>query len=148
MKRLQLNVENEQTSLSLNPHGKFTIEVSDRILFVDGTGPFNEATVREYKKAIHEAVAKLTPKPWAFLGILRAESLFTPEAESELTQVIRWRKEMGMTHVAVALIEVIADRVISAQMSRIYQNVGVDFALFESLDEARAWLESLGYNSQ
>ena len=122
-------------------HGNYTIETENRVLAVDATGPFNEALINEYQLALISSVEALSPEPWVMLVTLHDESLFTPDAESRLTEVIKWRKAMGMNRVGLLFVNTVATHILQSQMSRMYDQAGVEHAFFDNLEDARHWVQ-------
>ncbi len=131
----------------MKPHGTYSIELINRVLFVDATGPFNEDAVKNYSTDLKVFTEKLAPEPWALCAVFRNESLFTPEAEDQLTAVTEWRKEMGMKAVAIIFNEIKGLNILKAQMERIYRRADVPYSFFYDNAEAFSWLAKIGYQA-
>ena len=129
----------------MKPHGIYTIESSGRILFVDATGPFNDEVIRRYLKELMAEIEALAPDPWAMFVIFRNVSLFTPEAERELTAVNKLRKDLGMEFIALVFLDIVGAEILRSQIDRIYESAGVEHAYFDSSAKAREWLAEKGY---
>ncbi|MCP4023037.1 MAG: hypothetical protein GY729_14445 [Desulfobacteraceae bacterium] len=132
----------------MKSHGIYTIELRDRILYVDATGPFNEDAVKEYQKDLTAYIKKLSQHSWALCAVFRNESLFTPDAEEEMMAVTLWRKKMGMKAVAVIFNDIKGLNILKAQMERIYNTADIHHAFFYDSDFSRAfsWLSKMGYD--
>ena len=124
-------------------HGSYTIETTGRILTVEGTGPFNEALVREYRRDLEASVEALSPDPWVMLLTLHDLSLCTPEAEAELDEVLKWRSSMGMTKGGLLFHRTVGTEILKERLTLLYVAAGVEFAFFDHIDDARMWLEDL-----
>ena len=140
-------ISGADSEINLKIHGRYKIETRGRVLSVDATGPYNEEIVYEYRRELIASVEALAPDPWSMLVILHAESVFTPAAEMELTKLIKWRITKGMNKVGLVFIQPIGSEVIESQMSRIYDTAGVEHAYFDTIDNARVWLEDLDKTS-
>ena len=119
----------------------FTIRTIDRVLFVDATGPFNEAVINRYQRELIASVEALSPEPWGMILTLHNESLFTPETEAELIKVIQWRMAFGMTKVGLLTTHIASSDEVKAQMTRMYVAAGVVHAFFDDSNDALDWLK-------
>ncbi len=129
----------------MRPHGTYTIELLGRIILVDAVGPFNDDAVKKYARDLSTFAEKLAPTPWALCAVFRNECLFTPDAEAELTAVTQWRKEMGMSVVAVVFKEVKERTILQAQMERVYKTTDLQYDFFNEKCDALSWLAQKGY---
>lgn len=121
-------------------HGIFEVKVEGNCLFVDATGPFNEELTKHYQSAIEVCIEKLEASSWDQVITLRHLSLFTPEAEAVLINTLVNRKKRGLKNCAVVLIDIEGKSLITHQMHKIYQTAGVKHEFFESIKQAKHWL--------
>lgn len=131
----------------MKPHGTYTIELVGKVLMIDASGPFNDDAVKGYSRDLKEFVEKLAPDPWALCAVFRGESLFTPEAEAELTAITLWRKEKGMKMVAVVFNSIKELSILRDQMARIYEKANIEYGFFNTKHDAFSWLARKGYMS-
>lgn len=124
-------------------HGSFAIRVEGKLLFIDGTGPFNEELVERYKSAIETCIVELEHAPWNQILTLHEMSLFTPRAEEALTQTLINRRSRGLVACAVIIKEESGKGLMEEQMSRCYRRSNVMHQYFDSMEQAKAWLATL-----
>ena len=129
----------------MEPHGTYRIQLLDRVIYVSAKGPFNDDAVKAYSRDLTSSIQTLAPDPWSLCAVFKNESLFTPEAETELTAVTRWRKDKGMHCVAVVLQDIREKVIFQAQMEKIYSTVGVTHAFFDDTASAFSWLAEHGF---
>lgn len=123
-------------------HGIFEVKVEGQLLLVDATGPFNEELILQYEKALETCIKTLEVSEWKQIITLHDFSLFTPEAEKKLTQTLINRKSRGLIACAVVFINVEAEYLIKAQMSRCYNHAGIKHVFTSSINEAKKWHHS------
>jgi hypothetical protein len=121
-------------------HGVYEVKVVEQSLIVDATGPFNQELALHYQASIESCIRTLESMPWSQLIVLHNLSLFTPDAETVLIETLINRKKRGLTKSAVVLVEIEGKSLVIQQMSHAYSEAGVDFAFFDSIDAAKAWL--------
>lgn len=121
-------------------HGSFSIELTDKCMIVDASGPFNKEIVDEYETAIQAAMETLTSKHWGQIIRLHGMSMFTPDAENKLVETVKSRKQHGLKASAILIEDVEAKSLIIQQMSRVYEHCGVNFKFFEGLDDGLTWI--------
>lgn len=124
-------------------HGSFEVKVEGKLLFIDGTGPFNEELVERYKLAIESCILELEREPWNQVVTLHEMSLFTPKAEEMLTNTLINRRTRGLVACAVIIEEDNGRDLMVEQMGRCYRNSGVMHEYFNSLDDALNWIATL-----
>lgn len=121
-------------------HGVFEVKVENNCLIVDATGPFNEELAKHYQTAIDKCIEQLEQTQWYQIIVLHQLSLFTPEAEVLLTQTLINRKQRGLTKSAVVLIDIEGKSLVTQQLGKIYQKIGIEHGFFESINQAQSWL--------
>lgn len=129
----------------MREHGVYTIETHGRILFIDAEGPWNTESVRAYKQDMLEATVSMGSDPWALIAVLHGESLFTPEAEQEMTAMVEWRKRYGMSCAALVSSYSIGRSMVERQFGRIYTETGVSYRFFDTSEQAFEWLKAQGF---
>lgn len=121
-------------------HGVYEVKVDEQSLIVDATGPFNQELALHYQTSIESCIQTLESMPWSQMIVLHSMSLFTPDAEKVLIETLIERKARGLIKSAVVLVEIEGRSLVVQQMSHAYSEAGVDFAFFDSVDAAKAWL--------
>ena len=124
-------------------HGIFTVETTPKRLLVDAKGPFNLETITQYQKAIESAIHELSTSNWTQVVVLHGMSMLTPDAESQLEQVILYRKKHGMFACAVVLVDVEGKGLVTQQFQGIYDRTQTQCMFTESMVEANMWLDDL-----
>lgn len=122
-------------------HGSFRLWTEDQILCADAEGPFNEEVILEFRNALEEHVARLVGSPWGWVSTLHGLSVFTPEAEQAILETVRWRVSKGMRCAANVLMSTEAGDLERVQISRVYDQIGIDYAFFENFEDAAVWVQ-------
>ena len=121
--------------------GHFEIVRDGDLIVVWSSPQFNLEAAREYAAAMAQLIAAMPPR-FGVLAQFDQPPIMGPEVEASMRETARQRAQRGM--VAVAFVT--ADReglsIASGQWSRIYDPIGVPFALFDDLATARAWLHA------
>lgn len=121
-------------------HDHYTIEQSDNVLLVDAKGPFNEETAKNYHHDITQLVEQMSGVPWGSLITFRGNTIFTPDAEQQLTKTTRYRQEKGMIAIAVVILNSAYADIQQMQLQRIYRDCQITFHVFSDTESAKAWL--------
>lgn len=125
-------------------HGSYAIVVSNQVIFVDGRGPFNADSIKEFTRELATIAEKMKTGPWAIQVIYHGDSLLTPEAEEALVTMHQMRVQQGMVALAVVFNNVTAMNILKAQLSRAYDVESIPYRFFINDAEATDWLRSLG----
>lgn len=126
-------------------HGTFKLRQVGRVVIIDSSGPFNDTIVAKYDKDIQKYMDRLMGQDWAMCDIFRKEGMFIPEAEDELRVSTLRHQYYGMKFSAIVLDNVNDKIVLKEQMARVYTNAGIDFAFFDTEEEAYIELVKRGY---
>lgn len=126
--------------MTFEEHGAFKIELVDSLLFVDAQGPFNEELIKRYKADLESKIQALEHASWCQIITLHDMSVFTPEAESALTNTLINRKSRGLIASAVIISDVDYQDLVCSQMSRCYHTARVEHEYFTSLSQAKEWV--------
>lgn len=125
--------------MAFEEHGTFQVKVENGILFVDATGPFNKELVTKYRSALDDCYQVLKNTHWHQIITLHKTSLFTPEAATELTESLKYRKKIQLDRCAVVIKSEI-ENIVKDQMSRCYDTARVTHQYFDALEDAKAWV--------
>ena len=120
-------------------HGEFHLEKKEQVIFIESRGPFNQEAVELYTLQMNDIMESFSDN-WGQIVTLHQDSLFTPQAEYSMKQALYVRKEKGLTASAVIILDEKARFVIQHQISRVYDEVGIEYIYINSADEAKCWL--------
>ena len=117
-----------------------SLNATDRVLFIDATGPFDEAFAQEYQKQIVPFREALQPIAWGSLVTLKGgENLLTVEAREFLVQSIKGARQLGLVVTALVL-----ESETSGQEEQywheLYQATGLKYGLFKDKHTALSFL--------
>jgi len=121
-------------------HDHYTIEQSGNVLIVDAKGPFNKETAKEYHDDITRLVETMSGEPWGSLITFRGNTVFTPDAELQLTETTRYRQKRGMVAIAAVILNSAYADIQQMQLQRIYRDCGITFHVFSDTESAKDWL--------
>ena len=120
--------------------GQFEIRSEGDVILVRSSPQFNAEAVREYSVAMTELIAHM-PARFGVLAQFDEPPIMGPEVEALMRDTARLRAARGMA--AVAFVTSGEGRSIaSGQWRRLYEPLGVAFALFDAADAAREWLRA------
>ncbi len=126
--------------MELAAHGEYTIEKRGNILFVDAHGPFNEITTEVFSQKMYKICQQFNGQYWASLVTYYGNALYTPEAESALITLTKYRAQHGMIANASIILESNCADIQQMQLRRIYQNSNMTFHVFSDVNSAKKWL--------
>jgi hypothetical protein len=121
-------------------HGRYVIEQKNNILLVDAQGPFNEITVEKYHQDIKQLIENMNGESWGSLITFRGNSVFTPEAETQLRETTLYRQKKGMIAIAVVILNSAYADIQQMQLQRIYHDCQIEFHVFSDSNSATDWL--------
>jgi len=122
-------------------HGVHRIEFKDKILTVEAKGPFNEQQVQNYQAQLQEVLSEIKGH-WGQLNLLHQDCIFTPQAEREMYQTIKLRKQFGVCAIAVVFVDTARTAIVEQQLTRLYRQFNIVHAYFIDTDAALVWLEA------
>ena len=127
--------------MSFDEHGTFTIDVNGNTLFVEAEGPFNIETVRHYRDDLQVCLDAIKGRPFNQIIVFHNQSIFTQEAADMLVGSNKEMLDMGLEICVIVLFECEYKRVVTRQMSEIYEKSGIPYRFFDSVIDAKLWLE-------
>jgi len=123
-------------------HGNFHIDITDGVLVVDATGPFNQELIEQFNKDLSQYVDQLCDTEWVELAVLRLESAYTPDALQELSKSIQWRVSKGMRAIAILFVDPSARILSEHQLTHTFKKYPLlEFAYFDSKQAATDWCQ-------
>ncbi len=126
--------------MEYSQHGSYVIEQQNNILLVDAQGPFNEVTAEKYHQDIIQLTEKMSGEPWGSLITFRGNSVFTPDAEQQLSETTKYRQKKGMIAIAVVILNSAYADMQQMQLQRIYHDCQIEFHVFSDSESATDWL--------
>lgn len=125
-------------------HGHFKTGKDDQLLMFSAEGPWNDQTfsrgIRELGSLIKQADIH---RPWAQLSCLYGESLMPPSVFKGFTKHTAIRKKSGLCFLAVVIKDSDIEFTIRSQLSAGYEETGIDYGFFDSIEEALEHISSI-----
>lgn len=121
-------------------HGRSDFHIEDKILIVEGYGPWNVESIMDAKKRLVPLISKLSTGQWGVLVILYGEAIYVPDAANYLVESIKELKKIGRTASAIMVEEANQPDFAKRHMSDIFGQAGETFDFFEQKEEAIQWL--------
>ena len=117
----------------------YQIITESNCLICDTKGLFNVDFINQCASEINQQ-AEILDDSWGQITILRNDSLFVPEALEALNLSTSRLKNKGLKLMAIVLSNANSNILIKRQLSGLYQNANLPVAFFETLFDAKFWL--------
>lgn len=124
------------------PHGDYRIETDGRIFKVCVEGTANRELMEVYARDMDARVDELRGQPFAQYLDYVSDALLIDESIIRLKESLAERMAKGMCAIAFNLTKITAPSVTSAQISAIYDEVGLPWLQVEDYQDARSWLQA------
>jgi hypothetical protein len=122
------------------PHGEVCVHREDRILILEGHGPWNvEALQHSTDKAL-PILQELSGAPWGVMASIYGEPIHVPDAEAHLIQLVKRDMENGRVGTALIVEKSNSPSFATQHFSSIYHRAGDNVEVFNDTDEAKRWL--------
>lgn len=121
-------------------HGTIELDIDERILLVEGAGPWNMESFNDSEQQVAPLLKKLAGSPWGVLVILYGDPIYVPEAAKYLSDAITEQKKQGRVATAIIVEESNSPEFAKRHLSEIYNNAGEIFRFFADKKEAQWWL--------
>jgi len=121
--------------------GQFEISVDGDLLVVWSSPQFNLEAAREYAAAMADLIERMPPA-FGVLAQFDEPPIMGPEVEASMRETAQQRAARGMVAVAFVTAHHSGLSIASGQWSRIYDPIGVPFAIFDDAGGARIWLRA------
>jgi predicted nicotinamide N-methyase len=122
-------------------HGSLDLHVQDRILLIEGYGPWNIEAVKDAYGRFESFVNTLYGNPWAVLIILHGDPIFVPDAANYIVETIKNERHKGSVASAILVGESNSPEFAKRHLGEIHTNAGDTFRFFSDKKEATWWLE-------
>ena len=110
------------------------------ILLVEVQRLTGEQTIEQYHQDMVDLTLEMKHQPWASLVVYRGNGVFTPEIESHIVDITKFRAKNNMVANATVLLENAHADIQQMQLRRIYSSCSMPFFVFSDVDSAETWL--------
>jgi len=121
-------------------HGSLNLDIQDRILSVDGCGPWNLEAVKEAHSRFRPLVETLYGSPWGTLVILSGDPIYVPDAADYIINTIKNERKNGCVASAILVGESNSPEFAKRHLSELHTKAGDTFRFFSAKEEAAWWL--------
>lgn len=121
-------------------HGSVQLRIEDRILFVEGYGPWNLEAVIEAEKNFSTLTKQLFGLPWGALVVLHGDPIYVPDAADYLIQSIQQERKKGRVATAILVEDSNSPEFAKRHLTDLYKKGGCEFRFFSTQHEASWWL--------
>ncbi|MGJ8682607.1 hypothetical protein [Paraglaciecola sp.] len=121
-------------------HGSVELRVKDRILEVEGDGPWNIEAVTQANQSFSSLIKELSGSPWGALVVLQGDPIYVPDAADYLVNSIRSECQSGRVATAIMVENSNSPEFAKRHLSDIYKRAGCDHRFFSEKAEASWWL--------
>ncbi|MBU2877465.1 MULTISPECIES: hypothetical protein [Alteromonadaceae] len=122
-------------------HGTLDLFVKDRILRLEGTGPWNLESLDESGEEADPMIELLAQEPWAVLVIMHGECIYVHAAGQRLSEIVRAEKQRNRIATAILVNDCDSPNFAKQHIGEIYQNAGEHYEFFDDVDTAEIWLK-------
>lgn len=121
--------------------GQFEIRADNDVILVWSSPTFNLEAAQEYGTAMAELIRGMPPR-FGLLAQFDEPPIMGPEVEAAMREGAKYRAQRGLVAVAFFTANHHGIAIASGQWNRIYDPIGIPFAFFDKLEDARAWLRA------
>jgi hypothetical protein len=125
---------------SFTVHGSMDLHIQDRILFIEGHGPWNLEAVKEAYNSFRPLVETLHGSPWGSLITLHGDPIYVPDAANYLVKIIRSERKKGSVASAILVGESNSPEFAKRHLSELHTKAGDIYRFFSNKEEAAWWL--------
>lgn len=121
-------------------HGSLNLDIQDRILMIDGCGPWNLEAVNEAYSRFKPLVETLYGSPWASLITFSGEPIYVPDAANYIIKTIKHERRMGHVASAILVDGSNSPEFAKRHLSELHTKAGDTFRFFSDKEQAAWWL--------
>ncbi len=121
-------------------HGSVELSVDERILIVEGAGPWNLEAIQEADRTYAPLIDTLAGQPWGALVVLHGDPIYVPDAAEYLVQAVKKECSQGRVATAILVEDSNSPEFAKRHLSDIYGKAGCEHRFFASEDDASWWL--------
>ena len=134
------------TTSHFNQHGIVDIRREGDVIHYMATGPFNIELINSLAIAQRDFLLAAAPGgAWASIATIMSSAMTSPEGIARYAALIAAPKPPQMIPVATAFViapSVEGNLIMARHYRKIFNDSGRKFQIFETLPEARAWVQS------
>lgn len=121
-------------------HGNLELVIQDRILMIEGYGPWNLEAVQDAYSKFKSLVGSLYGSPWGSLVVLYGDPIYVPDAANYIIKTIKQEREKGNVASAILVCESNSPEFAKRHLSELHTKAGDTFRFFSDKEEAAWWL--------
>ena len=125
---------------SFTVHGSIDLHIQDRILYIEGFGPWNLEAVKDAYTRFRPLVETLYGSPWGSLVAFHGDPIYVPDAASYVIKTIKNERRMDCVASAILVGESNSPEFAKRHLSEIHTKAGDTFRFFSDQKEAAWWL--------
>jgi hypothetical protein len=133
-------------NLVFKPHGDYIATIEGQVIHSEITGPINLEMIQLYRNAVRPLwLAAAEKGNFCTLAVFHESMLMTLDAIEQFTQATalfaaKFPNYMGIAQVADASVDG-RDLMAHIYRTRVYGPLGLRYEIFDTVAEARAWLQ-------
>lgn len=121
-------------------HGELHIEVEDRLLIIEGKGPWNLDAIDICMVENDKKVTDLCGQPWGVLFVAKGDAIMVPEARNKLIEIIKQETQKGRVATVLVIEQSSVPLLVEAQFKDVYTSAGNEYGYFQTKNDAQHWL--------
>lgn len=121
-------------------HGNLELDIQDRILVIQGCGPWNLEAVNEAYSRFKPLVESLYGSPWGSLVEFSGDPIYVPDAAKYIIKTIKHEIKQGHVASAILVGESNSPEFAKRHLSELHTKAGDVFRFFSNKEEATWWL--------
>lgn len=125
---------------SFTVHGSLELQIQDRILYIEGCGPWNLESIKEAYNRFAPLVETLYGSPWGSLVVLHGDPIYVPDAANYIIKTIKNQRKKNFVASAILVGESNSPEFAKRHLSELHTKAGDTFRFFSNRDEANWWL--------
>lgn len=129
------------------PHGRVQYEEQGRVLWSNATGPFNAELIDALTDLVKSTFPGMAAKgPWVNICLFRTSAMCSPEVLTIFTAMMKQIVALNLAPTGAAFIltpDVEGASVMGPLYEKCFQDAGIRYASFSSIEQACEWAASL-----
>jgi hypothetical protein len=121
-------------------HGSVNLHIEDRILRVQGNGPWNLEALVEAQNRYGSLVETLHGNPWGTLIVLSGDPIYIPQAADYLVNSIQYQRSKGCVASAILVAQSSSPEFAKRHLSELHTRAEDTFRFFANTNDAAWWL--------
>jgi hypothetical protein len=121
-------------------HGSLDLDIQDRILIIEGCGPWNLEAVIEAYSRFRPLVESLYGSPWGSLIEFGGDPIYVPDAADYIVKTIKNERKKGNVASAILVGKSNSPEFAKRHLSELHTKADDVFRFFSDREEAAWWL--------